>query len=141
MITLKEFGYCLKKFVIDWVWQFPQNFLGTCYYIFNLSSCRASEIYTLNAGATGVEVQYNETKGGITLGKYVFLYEGYSETAADEVLEHELGHVRQSFILGPLYLLLIGLPSILHAALCPYIGCCKRHGSYYHFYTEHWLMG
>ena len=54
---------------------------------------------------------------------------------------HECGHVKQSRILGPLYLFVIGIPSIIHAALP-----CKKckETNYYHFYTEKWankLMG
>ena len=53
-----------------------------------------------------------------------------------------MNHVKQSKILGPLYLLVIGIPSILHAWLNDYIHCCANHNEgYYHFYTEHILMG
>lgn len=46
-------------------------------------------------------------------------------------LQHEYGHVIQSMYLGPLYLLVIGIPSLLH---CVFHGC----EYYYHFYTEKW---
>ena len=47
---------------------------------------------------------------------------------------HELGHHKQSLILGPLYLIVIGIPSLIHAWLWnPNSG-----KSYYDFYTEHW---
>ena len=48
------------------------------------------------------------------------------------IKEHEWGHTRWSLYLGPLYLLIIGLPSIIWAMIhTPY---SKR--SYYWFYTE-----
>lgn len=50
-------------------------------------------------------------------------------------IQHESGHVKQSKILGPLYLLVIGLPSIVHAAMHRTV--CKN-PNYYHFYTEKW---
>ena len=47
-----------------------------------------------------------------------------------EIVSHEAeGHVVDSYILGPLYLLIIGLPSLLHATF----GFTKK---YYDFYTE-----
>ena len=57
------------------------------------------------------------------------------------VIKHECGHVKQSKILGPLYLLVIGIPSILHAWLNKYIRMLLeewRAYNYYHFYTEKW---
>ena len=70
--------------------------------------------------------------GGISLGRYV-LISGYYAPAYD-VWAHERGHSIQSMILGPLYLLVIGLPSLIWAAIF-------RHGNgrnYYAFYTEAW---
>lgn len=50
-------------------------------------------------------------------------------------IKHECGHVKQSKMLGPLYLIVIGVPSILHVWLNDYIGCDEESG-YSHFYTE-----
>lgn len=49
-------------------------------------------------------------RSGITLGNYIIVNN-------IKHLRHELGHTRQSKILGPLYLLVIGLPSLIHAGL------------------------
>ena len=73
-------------------------------------------------------------RGGMSLGKWIFLSESYSDLS----LLHEYGHCIQSKYLGPLYLVVIGIPSLLHAALNSYIGCCKKHGTYYHYFTECW---
>lgn len=70
--------------------------------------------------------------GGISLGRYVLL-SGYYSTAYD-VWAHERGHSIQSMILGPLYLFVIGLPSLLWAAWWNK----DRNVSYYWFYTERW---
>ena len=58
----------------------------------------------------------------------------------EKTIRHEgIGHPRQSRMLGPLYLLVIGLPSLLHAAFNGVLNCCDRHPEgYYHFYTEKW---
>lgn len=71
-------------------------------------------------------------RGGISLGHYAFLslYQCTGMT-----INHELGHCRQSMMLGPLYLLVIGLPSIIWAWLGDRIAPDR---SYYWFYTERW---
>jgi hypothetical protein len=51
--------------------------------------------------------------GGISLGSHVFV----DSRTSDRVIRHELGHCVQSRLLGPTYLLVVGLPSILWAAL------------------------
>jgi len=45
---------------------------------------------------------------GLSLGSYIFVCQSYGEIT----LKHEQGHSVQSLLLGPLYLLVIGLPSI-----------------------------
>ena len=50
---------------------------------------------------------------------------------------HEYGHSIQSKILGPLYLLVIGLPSIIWAGLFEKYRN-KHKISYYSFFTEKW---
>lgn len=62
------------------------------------------------------------------MGQYIILH-----STKEKSIKHEYGHCIQSRILGPLYLIVIGLPSIMHAWLCR----CKNH-SYYDFYPEKW---
>lgn len=45
---------------------------------------------------------------GVALGEYIIVNEEASETT----INHERGHVLQSRLLGPLYLIVVGLPSI-----------------------------
>lgn len=71
-------------------------------------------------------------KGGISLGMLCFVSESLSHNK--ESVAHELdGHTMDSKILGPFYLLLIGIPSILWAWLYDPTKHC-----YYDFYTERW---
>lgn len=110
-----------------WIWQLPQNLLGLLLMLIlqgetkhRLGSIRFYFLRTF--------------PGGVTLGEYIIV-----GTKQDLTVRHEFGHVLQSRYLGPLYLLVIGLPSLLHAWLNGAIGCCDRHPEgYYHFYTEKW---
>ena len=88
----------------------------------------------------------------MSLGPFLFL-EGEPENYADpeatdpawygELLVHEYGHTIQSLILGPLYLPVIGLPSVLwlNTAMMK-ARRAKRGTSYYAFWPErsaNWL--
>lgn len=57
----------------------------------------------------------------------------------DFTLMHEYGHTIQSIILGPLFLPVIGLPSLLWAWLPVFRKYRERWSvSYYSLYTERW---
>ena len=55
----------------------------------------------------------------------------------ESVLFHEYGHSLQSMYLGPLYLLVIGLPSLIWCALKSYTKLFSN-TDYLSFYTERW---
>lgn len=115
------------KYLLMYFWQLPQNLLGALYR--DLLSYK--EKAYLITSTKDFDVYAKDTPGSVTLGRYIFL----SSRADEETILHETGHVKQSKILGPLYLLVIGLPSILWAAIHKKIAPKK---SYYHFYTEKW---
>lgn len=125
---------------IKYIWQLPQNLLGVLWK--NVKK-EGIIIGISNDDLRSVEAKGYLMKAGgaVTLGQYVFISQTYQDQSA--VIRHECGHVKQSLILGPLYLIVIGIPSILHAWLNDYIGCDEEEG-YSHFYTEKWadkLMG
>lgn len=71
----------------------------------------------------------------MSLGLFIFV----PANASERFLSHEYGHCLQSLILGPLYLLAVGLPSLLWAGLPIFRNLReKRSRSYYSFYTERW---
>ncbi len=71
-------------------------------------------------------------RSSVSLGAFVFVSDN------DRILiAHEYGHCVQSLILGPLYLLAVGLPSIVWAGAFKKLRR-KRGISYYCFYTERW---
>lgn len=110
-----------------WLWQLPQNLVGLILLPFLhkvlYRKYKHERIYI----STSI-------RGGISLGNYVII-----RRPNEEIITHERGHCKQSRILGWFYLIVIGLPSLLHAALC---SCSGQR--YYYFYTERWansLMG
>lgn len=126
----------LRSLLSDWVWQLPQNLLGVLWKNIKKNSI-ITEISNDDIESVGAKAFLVKAGGAVTLGKYVFISQTYRDQGM--TIKHECGHVKQSKILGPLYLIVIGVPSILHAWLNGYIGCCKKHKEgYYHFFSEKW---
>lgn len=70
--------------------------------------------------------------GAVCLGPVILM----DDRQGRETLLHEWGHYRQHRLLGPLYYLIIGLPSVTHAIWFRYQE--KPWYMYFHFYTEAW---
>jgi len=114
--------------LIQIIWGFPQTILGFLCFL-KSHGCGKSLFH----GA--VHTLWNKEGFGISLGLFIF-----TDPEADRrIMTHEYGHCVQSLLLGPLYLLVIGLPSYLW---CTMESCKKlrRSGerSYLDFYTERW---
>ena len=119
----------MKNFIIKYVWQFPQMLAAWIWYLIRKKSILYNSIgnfYTVYVGAN---------KGGVTLGDKIFISKCYHGEYLNMIIAHESGHVKQSLYLGPLYLIVIGIPSILWAWSHRWIAPRK---SYYWFYTEAW---
>lgn len=114
--------------VLKFIWQLPQ-IIAACIYYFYLKY-KDEILDTCTFQGTVVFIK-REVGGSVTLGQHIFL----SPKATDKTVLHEWGHTRQSLILGPLYLIIIGIPSILWAATHKKIAPNR---SYYDFPTESW---
>ena len=100
----------MKK-VLLYIWQLPQNILGLIllgYYklrgdLRDWPPFKDPSIY-LSKYMTS----------GISLGNYIiFRSKNYLHFPTATDIGHEYGHCKQSRMLGPLYLLIIGIPSAL----------------------------
>lgn len=117
----------MKKILLN-IWQLPQHILA--WVILLLLRNRISETLKYN----GLTYYFSpKIPGAVSLGDYIFINSRMSNR--DWTMKHEYGHSIQSRILGPLYLIVIGLPSFIHATrytLNPKLS------NYYSFYTEKW---
>ena len=111
------------KQALLWIWCFPQNLVGLLVMIFT----RPHKV--------GDHYQYYFKGGSVSLGEFIFL--APYDWGDERVLKHEKGHQEQSKRLGWLYLLIIGLPSVIWQS-CFERYRKKRNMSYYDFYTEKW---
>ena len=122
---------------LQWTWGIVQNLAGAA---LALILWRQPRFRFRNALVTRWPLC-----GSMSLGMFLFL--GRAQGAPSEerllaersVLVHEYGHSIQSLILGPLYLPVVGLPSILWANVPACVRYRKtRHVSYYRMYQEAW---
>jgi len=115
---------------LTWTWCLPQTLLGLVAGVFVVGALRGRvEAFR---GATVVRSPRLDRLGGVCLGPVILC----GAAASHELVCHEWGHFRQHLRLGPLYLLLIGLPSVTHAAWHARWG--GGFPTYFHFYTEAW---
>lgn len=113
----------IKKFV-SFIWQLPQNLLALLIMLVFLKFppkdglCKLKD---LKAGWTA-----------ISLGWFI-LYIGDIDSNG---LKHEQGHQKQSLYLGPLYLIAVGIPSMILAIR--YTLFKKSEVWYHSHYPENW---
>lgn len=118
------------KEILLYIWQLPQNLLGLIMLLF-MKPYVSKETYK---GITYVVSK--KMSGGISLGNYVILSNSYRDKKRyQKVWNHEWGHTRDSKMFGPLYLIAIGLPSLIWAWMYGTIVKPTTNG-YYKFYTE-----
>lgn len=149
--TLKVCAYrCVQA-----TWGFPQSALGALLAASVRGAARSSY--------RGAVVTYWRREAGLSLGMFIFLPEacrlddaslmrdtarGNAESGdvppvsssamrARELHHHEYGHTIQSLVLGPLYLPVVGIPSLVWAGFPP-VARKWRTGArgYYSFVTE-----
>ena len=92
------------KEVLLYLHQLPQNLLGLLVIFF--TKARYNDIDYRKKDNHWISHKY---RFGVSLGKYIIF--GGSVTLIS--LKHEQGHQKQSLYLGWLYLLVVGLPSII----------------------------
>ena len=110
--------------ILQCTWGIVQTLLGFVVFL-----CHFKDRHFVYNGAIATEWKRNF---GLSLGLFIFVWPNDSH-----VLVHEYGHTLQSMVLGPLYLILVGIPSALWANL-PFLQKrrMEQHISYYRFYPE-----
>lgn len=115
--------------ILKWIWQLPQHLIAVVYYL--LLRMR-KQVLMVEKGEDGACIICTKgTMGNISFGKYVFV----SFISSEETKKHEMGHSKQSLYLGPLYLIVIGIPSIVWALTHRWLAPNKP---YDWFFTEAW---
>ena len=92
--------------ILLWIWQFPQHLVALILWLITkpvfLEHYNGHKVYRVKQKFLGV-----------SLGRYIFLSTHYQLPT----IKHEYGHSIQSLWLGPFYLLIIGIPSLVFCYL------------------------
>lgn len=114
-------------FILSFIWQLPQSLIGIIMLLFFrvfgyvklISYRKLCFIYEAEC-----------MSGGISLGNFAIV--SPKSAKRPEIIAHEqLGHTWDSKLMGPLYLFIVGIPSLLNAWF-DFTDC------YYDFYPERW---
>ena len=93
-------------------WEFPQTFAGNA--ISHLRNFFSDVDITYYNGATLVNTNDKSNNwSGMTLGSYINGINLTADPEKNDVFAHEYGHTKQSELLGPLYIPIVGSPSLL----------------------------
>lgn len=127
---------------LHWTWGHMQTFAGLCLYLWYFKSPHTYY--------HGVVRTVWPRGGGISLGMFIFTPKEPSKDDnsivarldrkyCEEVAVHEFGHTIQALLLGPLYIFVIGIPSLFWAGL-PRLQRMRneKHLPYSHLYCEKW---
>ncbi len=95
------------KNLFYWSWCLPQTLLGWLLLNFLLNEIKS---YDVLSSKTTVILFSHKLISSFALGKYIFL--NFKDKSDPYVLKHELGHCKQSRILGPFYLFTVGILSV-----------------------------
>ena len=127
--------------VIQCTWGILQTLLGFMVFLVNINN----KHYFYH----GAIVTERNMPSSVSLGMFVFTTTNPmkdkrienkipDEELSQRLLVHEYGHTIQSLILGPFYLIVMGIPSTLWGFL-PYYQKKRNNGvSYFSFFTEKW---
>jgi len=89
---------------LRYLWQLPQNLLA-------LMVIRATDARYHGGMVAGAKIYVTSARIGVCLGEYIIMWRDAPEPL--KTIAHEAGHYQQSLLFGPLYLIIIGIPSLL----------------------------
>lgn len=127
----------MEKFLFyfsQWTWGFSVNFIGAVAYFI----CVYIKKYDHDKVGYSHIVYLPWNQGGLSLGTFIFMKKDHpNKKWTYNTRIHEYGHTWQCLLLGPLYWLVVALPS---AVWCNFFeGYRKKHNvSYYKLYCESW---
>lgn len=131
--ALQDFKDCLF-YIVQWTWGLPVNLVGgiayfICKYIVGLRTQKFGYARIVYVPWKG---------GGLSMGLFIFIKDGSkSKEWLYDCRIHEYGHTWQCLLLGPLYYLVIALPSVIWCNC--FAGYRKKNNvPYSALYCERW---
>ena len=124
-------------FTLNCTWGIIQFTLGLLYFISVIN--KPHFWYKGSIVTTNVKPRIFKTAGGVSYGAFIFITADISkdDLCSDYLTNHEYGHTLQSVLLGPLYFIIIEIPSTIWLTF--FRKWRKRNQKYYNWlYTESW---
>lgn len=121
-------------YIIQWTWGLPVNLVGGIAYL--ICTVVFKRPHAKFGKANIVYLPWNA--GGLSMGLFIFVKNGHTRPEwTYNTRIHEYGHTWQCLLLGPLYYIVIALPSVI------WCNCFakyreKNNISYYKLYCEAW---
>lgn len=131
---LAETGLSQFLFYLDqFTWGLTVNLIGGIgFLLLKLAGCQSERFH--NAWIVYID---RKNFGGLSLGLFIFMNGQNRQPWHDDTRIHEYGHTIQCLLLGPLYWIVIALPSAIWCNF--FAGYRKKHNvSYYKLYCESW---
>jgi len=119
------------------IWELPQNLLGLVVYVIMRSKKKI-----IQTELESHHLFFETPKTGVSLGWFVFWTPAGNRFSnlINDCRMHEYGHTRQSLMLGPLYLFVVGIPSLSRVLYSKWY--YKKHGyswgNYFNGFPENW---
>ena len=123
--------------VLLFAWEFPQIIVGLGVYAW-----MKTRQMVVHVESEKYRVFIETRKTGVSLGWFIFWTPAGNRFAelTNDCRMHEYGHARQSVMLGPLYLFVVGIPSLLRVIYSKlYFRKYHRHWpGYFRGFPENW---
>ena len=127
----------MKKFIfylIQFTWALPQNLIGLLVYLCLYKKCTHERFHN-----SFISYVNNDNFGGISIGIFIFMNPKRDKKRIHDTKIHEYGHTIQSLFLGPVWVLIIAIPSVIWCNLKYFRELREQKNiSYYTLYCEGW---
>lgn len=115
--------------VLGYTWEILQTIVGLIVWGVNLK-----RVESVSHMGWAVVVRLNGIMWGVSLGRIIIV----SDRSTEKTVMHELGHSKQSLMLGVLYLFIVGIPSGLRSLKFRRKTKDKKGRGYYEAFPENW---
>lgn len=120
--TFSEWGL----YVLLFIWQIVQNLIGIGFWIYFKIR---GDLETIVTNKYSKVYRSKYMSGGISLGAFAFVSNNLAKK--ETAIMHEEGHMWDSKLMGPMYVFIVGIPSLLNA-MFDFVEC------YYLWFPEVW---
>ena len=115
-LTFKISKFLMKHmwlyYVLNYTWGLLFTFVGWIIYGFVKLFLR-KKIVTSGKFGPSYYIMLGNNWGGLEIGKNFLLADGMGPSWNEHTMQHECGHTFQNAILGPLYIFLVFIPSVI----------------------------